>query len=186
MVKMMATDISVQGAALVTAGPEHARPKLKTSEERQKFDAGVAKLRLTGLTFSEIASHYRCSKATVHAAYRRFMVNFRTQHMDDQSVLLAEYHSRVECIWRDHLRAYEESKEPGQETGDLRILEAAAGILNSAFDRMMASGIIPRAKDRLEVEAKVACISGQFTLTPELAEKIANSYQQKEEKHESP
>jgi len=32
----------------------------------------------------------------------------------------------------------------------------------------------------------VACISGQFTLTPELAEKIANSYQQKEEKHESP
>lgn len=174
----------VQGITHVSGNPE--RTKLKTSEERLKFDAEVAKLRLAGATFDQIACRYNCSKATAHAAYKRFMVNFKAQHMNDQSVLLAEYHSRVERIWRDHLRAYEASKAPGQETGDLRILEAAAGILNSAFDRMMASGIIPRAKDRLEVEAKIASISGQFALTPELAEKIAKVYQLKEEKHESP
>jgi hypothetical protein len=132
--------------------PEPIRTgRWKTPEEREVFDAEVAKLRADrGLTFAQIAVEMKCAKETAWKGYKRFMVSFRKYHHSDQSVLLAEHHSRAERVWRVHMAKYLRTVDKETGVGDISILREAMKLQNEAFDRMQSAGLLPKADEHFK------------------------------------
>lgn len=125
----------------------------KTPYEREALAVKVARLRADrGLTFEQIAKELHVCKDTAWRAYKRFMAEFAKYHHSDASVLLAEYHSRAERVWRAHYAKYQVTVDPNTGIGDVSILREAMRLQNDEFDKMQSAGLIPTAKKEFSGE----------------------------------
>jgi len=140
---------------ILTGARPVGRPRTKTAEERAAFDAKVAKMRINGLTFDQIAHELNCHKGYAHAAYKRFMLDFAKHHQDDQSVLLAEFHSRMEMAWRAHRARYLRSAENSRDgVGDLKVMQEGIKIQCEFFDRAQSAGLLPKRHEEFDISEK--------------------------------
>ena len=123
-----------------------------TKEERHQFDEQVAGLRMVqGTSFKAIADQLGCSKSTAHAAYVRYMQEYRNLNYKNAVTLMGEYHARLAFAWRHHLAKYAKTQPKGkQEPGDVSLLKTAMDIQNSGFDRLQSAGFLPKIKERFE------------------------------------
>lgn len=142
---------------IVRKAPDRSR--IRTATERAKLDAQVADLRLRGLIFDEIAETLGIAKGTAHAAYKRFQVEFKKNHMDDQSVLLAEYHGRMEKAWKLHYAKWQSSipldtngKAIKGQVGDVKHIKDGIDIQNQMFDRLQSAGLLPKRTEKLSFQ----------------------------------
>lgn len=156
------------------------RSRIMTKEERRKFDAEVARMRLNGSTFEAIAQATGRAKDTCHRAYKRVMVEYKKKHQDDQAVLLSEYHYRMERIWNAHLAKYATTIDQKTGVGDVNILREAGTLYNQIFDRLQSAGLIFKRSDRINLEGQQEIkfvIEDKFTKS-----KKRNSTQQRSSK----
>ena len=122
-----------------------------TKEERNLFDEMIAAERMVkGTSFELIAKQFGCSKSTAHAAYVRYMQEYRNLNYKSAVTLMGEYHARLAFTWRHHLAKYQKSTSKKGEVGDVSLLKTAMDIQNSGFDRLQSAGFLPKIKERLE------------------------------------
>lgn len=129
----------------------------RTKDEREKLSGEIARLRLQGLSFDQIGKQMSMAKQSAWTLYREYAKNFQHDHLSSQSHLLTEYLSRQEMVWRSHYAAYIASipkNDAGQamagKVGNVKLLEAAAHLQHSMFDRLQSAGFIPKVKEKIE------------------------------------
>lgn len=135
--------------------------------EIDKMGAQIAEYRLQGLSLEKIANLMNITKGQAFYIYEKYNERFYEYNLKQSSQIVADYHRRMEWIWRTHLAKYNSTikrDENGNiiDAGEVRYLKDAARLLTEHYDRLQSAGIIPRAKEKIEIEGNVPLSYQEF------------------------
>jgi hypothetical protein len=125
-------------------------PAHMTSIEREQLGKEATNLRLDGLSFNRIAEKLGRSKATIIAAHRAYICEYKKTHAGESDVLVGLYNARMERIINQALGAYANTIPEGKQTGDVQILFKLASLLGDHFDKLQSTGSIDKVKEQVE------------------------------------
>ena len=159
------------------------KPRVIAPEQRELMKLRIQEGLIAGISPGLIWGELGIDKKTYYRMVDELAEEASSERLHKTDRLLHSYLARAERVFREFDAQYQRAESPGEKA---RIQGMISGHLHSTANFLQSAGFLPKKSDKLEIEGKVACLSGHFSLTPELAEKIAKAYRLKEERHESP